>query len=188
MEVPKSNGANAPSTTPNQQPSNMPQQKPRPRFDGKPYLQCLQSLENSFPALKSFLRVIGDENDRERHIVESWYHQNRKRSPGRCFCLQFNDTSVTSVEKDGFQSPDALREYLKKNPAAESRAAGKRRLFILEDMDSNYVDALGPSFGCRSFDFQRADEYVEFYRFGVNSVSRSAIRVGASKGVYVALL
>ncbi len=148
MEDPKTTSNGAAFVPPTQQPPGaMPKPQSRPRFDGKPYLQCLQSLENSFPALKSFLRVIGDKNDRERHIVESWYRQNHKRGPGRCYCLKFEDASVSSVEEGGFKDADGLREYLKKNPAAESRASRQRRLFILEDMDADYVDALGDHLG-----------------------------------------
>ena len=39
------------------------------RFGGRPYLQCLKSLENAFPALKPFLENISKEND---HGREDW--------------------------------------------------------------------------------------------------------------------
>jgi hypothetical protein len=43
----------------------------------------------------------------------------------------------------GFKSPEDLKKYLEKNPAQSSRESKKRRLFILEDLELDYVDTLG---------------------------------------------
>lgn len=63
--------------------------------------------------------------------------------------LQFEDdeVSIPTEHKDGFASPEALRRYMQENPANESRRHNKRRLFILEDLESDYVDALGAHLG-----------------------------------------
>ena len=133
---------------PNHPPTTIPQPAAHPRFGGKPYLQCLESLENAFPALKSFLEKLANENDRGREVVKTHYQRMHQRRPGRCYCLKFEESRVSIVKENGFESPAALREYLEKNPAKESREGKKhRRLFILEDMEPDYVDALGHHLG-----------------------------------------
>ena len=120
----------------------------RPRFSGRPYLQCLESFENSFPALKSFLGPLGNEKNHDREVVETYYRRQHQRTAGRCVCLIFGESSVSVVEENGFDNPEALRSYLEKNPAKGSRETKKlRRLFILEDMELDYVDALGHHLG-----------------------------------------
>jgi hypothetical protein len=116
-------------------------------FEGKPYLQCLESLHGAFPALKSFLDKLANENEPGRNIVKTHYHQAHQRVPGRCVCLNFEDNKVSIVKEGGFESPAALRTYLENNSATNSRAKKQRRLFILEDMESDYVDALGHHLG-----------------------------------------
>jgi hypothetical protein len=131
----------------NDQPSTMKEDAAHSRFRGRPYLQCLKSLENAFPALKTFFENISKENDHGREIVTAHYQREQHRAPGRCYCLKFEDKSVSTVNETGFESPSALREYLSMNPAKESREAKHRRLFILEDMEPDYVDALGHHLG-----------------------------------------
>jgi hypothetical protein len=116
-------------------------------FQDKPYLQCLDSLHHAFPALKSFLEKLANVNEPGREAVQSHYRKYHQREPGRCYCLNFNDDSVTIVNEGCFESSAALRTYLEQNPAAQSRAAKHRRLFILEDMEPDYVDALGHHLG-----------------------------------------
>src|SRR5438552_3761826 len=87
------------------------------RFGGKPYLQHLESIENAFPALKSFLEKLANHKDYGRKVVRMHYNQ---RKPERCYCLKFEETSVSAVEEDGFEGPAALKEYLEQNPARES--------------------------------------------------------------------
>lgn len=120
---------------------------PHPGFKGKPYLQCLGTLEDAFPALRSFLEKIANEDDPGRQAVNSHYQKYHQRMPGRCYCLKFDDENVSVVGDGAFESPGALRDYLHMNPAAKSRAKKDRRLFILEDMEPNYVDALGHHLG-----------------------------------------
>jgi hypothetical protein len=118
-----------------------------PLFEGKPYLQCLESLQNAFPALKSFLGKLGNESEPGREAVKTHYRKEHQRVPGRCVCLNFEDDKVSLVKESGFESPAALRTYLENNPATQSRANKQRRLFILEDMEPDYVDALGHHLG-----------------------------------------
>jgi hypothetical protein len=126
----------------------MTQPSTTPRFSGKPYLQRLESLGNAFPALRAFLDKLTNENERGRKVVKSYYETHHNRGPGRCYCLQFEDDSSVSVVKDaGFDSPATLKSYLERNPASKSRASNQRRLFILEDMDPEYVDILGYHLG-----------------------------------------
>ncbi|KAI4918960.1 hypothetical protein J4E85_009750 [Alternaria conjuncta] len=120
---------------------------PPPRFEGKPYLQCLDTLEDAFPALKSFLEKLANEGEAGRQAVRQHYEKEHQRTPGRCYCLEFKAKSVVEVEKGGFKSAAALREYLKEKPANKSREERHKRLFILEDMEPDYVDALGHHLG-----------------------------------------
>jgi hypothetical protein len=117
------------------------------RFAGKPYLQCLETLENAFPALKTFLEKLANEQEAGREAVNLYYRTKEQRVPGRCYCLNFTDDSVTVAEEGGFESPATLRTYLENNPATQSRKDKQRRLFILEDMEPDYVDALGHHLG-----------------------------------------
>jgi hypothetical protein len=134
-------------TATNDQPMTTKEATAHSRFGGKPYLQRLKLFENAFPALKSFSENISDENDPGRRTVTAHYQRAQQRVPGRCYCLKFEDNSVCAVGENGFESPGALREYLTMNPAKESREANHRRLFILEDMEPDYVDALGHHLG-----------------------------------------
>jgi hypothetical protein len=120
---------------------------PHQRFKDKPYLQCLETLEDAFPALKSFLEKLANEEEPGRKAVNSHYQVKHGRAPGRCYCLEFKDDPVSVVEEGVFGSPSTLRTYLKNKSATESRIGKHRRLFILEDMEPDYVDALGHHLG-----------------------------------------
>lgn len=117
------------------------------RFVDKPYLQCLATLENAFPALKTFLEKLANDNEPGRKAVKEHYRKNHRREPGRCYCLKFGDDSVSVVGDGAFDSVATLREYLKNNAAKKSRKDKQRRLFVLEDMEPDYVDALGHHLG-----------------------------------------
>ncbi|CAN9453364.1 unnamed protein product [Alternaria alternata] len=121
--------------------------EPHQRFKNKPYLRCLETLEDAFPALKSFLEKLANEEEPGRKAVNSHYQAKHGRAPGRCYCLEFKDDPVSVVEEGVFESPSTLRAYLKKKSATESRIEKHRRLFILEDMEPDYVDALGHHLG-----------------------------------------
>lgn len=117
----------------------------------QPYLQYLERLQYAFPPVQSFLKKISDA-DEGRRLVEEYY---RKRSPvsegvpGRCVCLEFEDDEVTVLKThpDGFASPADLARYMSSNSAKVSRQAQKRRLFVLEDLEPDYVDVLGHHLG-----------------------------------------
>ena len=113
------------------------------RFKGKPYLQCLETLENTFPALKTFLEKLANEQEAGREAVNRYYRTQEQRVPGRCYCLEFTEESVSIVKEGGFKSPATLRTYLENNPVSRSRTDKQQRLFILENMEPDYVDALG---------------------------------------------
>lgn len=121
--------------------------EPHQRFKNKPCLRCLETLEDAFPALKSFLEKLANEEEPGRKAVNSHYQAKHGRAPGRCYCLEFKDDPVSVVEEGVFESPSTLRAYLKKKSATESRIEKHRRLFILEDMEPDYVDALGHHLG-----------------------------------------
>ncbi|KAH7381234.1 hypothetical protein DE146DRAFT_704720 [Phaeosphaeria sp. MPI-PUGE-AT-0046c] len=116
-------------------------------FTDQPYLQRLQSLHHAFPALKSFLEKLANEKEPGRAAVQEHFERLPQKTPGRCYCLKFNENSVEVVNNACFATSDALRKYLKDNPATQSRTAKQRRLFILEDMEPDYVDALGHHLG-----------------------------------------
>ena len=61
--------------------------------------------------------------------------------------MEFKANSVVKVEKGVFETADALRAYLQSNSAKTSREEMRKRLFILEDMEPDYVDALGHHLG-----------------------------------------
>jgi hypothetical protein len=148
MEDSKATTTTTALAAPHDQPTTSPQPAANPRLGGKPYLQCLESLENAFPALKSFLEKLTNEEDDGRKVIRKYYQRTPQRGPGRCYCLKFEESSVCRVQENGFESSAALREYLEKDPAKESREVKKhRRLFILEDMEPDYVDALGHHLG-----------------------------------------
>jgi hypothetical protein len=118
-----------------------------PSFMNKPYLRCLGTLEDAFTALKSFLEKLANEGEPGRQAVNDHYKRAHHRAPGRCYCLEFKDNEVSVVEEGVFESSSALRAYLKKKTATKSREEKNRRLFILEDMEPDYVDALGHHLG-----------------------------------------
>jgi hypothetical protein len=127
--------------------NDMESAETHPRFESKPYLQCLETLEDAFPALKSFLEKLANKDEPGRQAVDSHYRRNHDRAPGRCYCLEFKEKSVSVVEDGAFKSAGALRAYLKKKTATKSREDKHRRLFILEDTEPDYVDALGHHLG-----------------------------------------
>jgi hypothetical protein len=118
-----------------------------PRFEDKPYLKCLETLENAFPALKTFLEKLANDKEPGREAVKAHYDKNHGREPGRCYCLNFGDDSVSMVGDGAFESVKSLREYLQSSSAEKSREDKQRRLFVLEDMEPGYVDALGHHLG-----------------------------------------
>lgn len=117
-------------------------------FQAQPYLQHLLTLQSTFPPLRSFLGKLANV-DTGRKLVQNYYTADGGRFPGRCYGLQFDDDHVRPLQGliDGFEGPRALRNYLEQNPAKASRVNHQRRLFILEDMDPDYVDALGLHLG-----------------------------------------
>ncbi|KIW06514.1 uncharacterized protein PV09_02947 [Verruconis gallopava] len=129
--------------------SQVPAQEGDEPFHGKPYLKGLDGLQHSYPALKSFLEKIANEDDKGRILVRKHFLTTYKRGPGRCYCLLFDHEKVSLPEgfETGFASPTRLRDYLEANPAKKSREDKKRRLFILEDLEPDYVDALGYHLG-----------------------------------------
>ncbi|KAL1798218.1 hypothetical protein ACET3X_002255 [Alternaria dauci] len=135
------------STQERQHAGTKPAAEPHQRFKNKPYLQCLETLEDAFPALKSFLEKLANEQEPGRKAVNSHYLAQHGRAPGRCYCLEFKKEGVSVIDEGVFESVAALRAYLRKKPATQSRIDKHRRLFILEDMEPDYVDALGHHLG-----------------------------------------
>jgi hypothetical protein len=117
------------------------------RFENKPYLRCLETLENAFPALKTFLEKLANDNEPGRKAVKAHYKDNHNREPGRCYCLNFSNESISITGDGAFKSVDALKKYLGEVSAEQSRKDKQRRLFIIEDMEPGYVDALGHHLG-----------------------------------------
>lgn len=118
------------------------------KFKDQPYLQCLEQLQDSFPPLQSFLKKVGNV-DKGRELVETHYRGRHPGGvPGRCYCLQFADqVNILEDYTEGFAGPADLATYLTKHPAKSSRRENNRRLFILEDLEPNYIDVLGHHLG-----------------------------------------
>ena len=120
-------------------------------FPNKPYLTSLFKLQTSYPVLKPFLRKLGNKNDEGRKVVKKHFEEVHKRTPGRCVCLVFNEKTVTPLSgyESGFSSAPKLEEYLTAEDglAKQSRKKGVRRLFILEDMEPEFVEILGYHLG-----------------------------------------
>lgn len=114
----------------------------------RPYLTRLESLAATYPPLKSFLADI-KENDKDRKVVYDHYSHTDQHRPGRCAILQIREDEVGEIKwaPDNAKDPKALRDYLTANPAILSRQQGHRRVFILEDLDPDYVDVLGEELG-----------------------------------------
>lgn len=121
---------------------------PNPYSELQPYLRSLWEHREAFPAINSLLSKLTN-TDFGRKLVQDWYQTQIGRVPGRCYCLQFRADGVSKLSgfENGFPSPESLREYLADHPAQNSRLMKNHRLFILEDLHSEYVDALGWGLG-----------------------------------------
>lgn len=106
-----------------------------------PYLNRVKRLQYDYPALKSFLDKLLNTRDEGRVAVEREFHDRYKRTPGRCCVLEYRDTDVNPRE---FKSADEVRDYLSKSPAT---GAPQCRLFVLEDLELEYVEVLGHFLG-----------------------------------------
>jgi len=115
----------------------------------RPYLDRLRTLVHAYPPLSSFLSKISNE-DEGRRLVTAHYARTPQERPGRCSILSFGDHAVSQVNWSPpgiVESPVLLSQYLAKHPASTSRENGSCRLFILEDLDPDYVDVLGEHLG-----------------------------------------
>jgi hypothetical protein len=107
------------------------------------YLETVAKLESAFPALKGMpggklvnFDLAGGE------VAEILYRQRHGRAPGRCALLTFDEKTVQSKE---FTTPDDLDAYLKQ---ANSSGVNKQcRLWILEDLQRDWINVLGSHLG-----------------------------------------
>ena len=113
-------------------------------MDNYPYLRRVQRLKNSYPALNSFLDKLLKPKDEGSIAVENAYMERYGRPPGRCCVLEFQTDQVLPQV---FGSVDELRQYLNKTTDSTTSAKPLHRLFILEDIQIDYVEALGSSLG-----------------------------------------
>jgi hypothetical protein len=154
-------------------------------FEELSYFHRLRKLENAFPALKPFLEKVNNV-DVGRQIVQDFYQQKHELARGRCYCLELKEDHVSIIDgyPNGFGSPQALRTYLENHPAESSRQRNRRRLFILEDMESNYVDALDYHLGVDPLVFSGQMNTWNF----TDSIPRTAITLVGKPVIYSAIL
>ena len=149
--APSPQGVPVQQATLNQQldPNQQPATGPKNHFVGKPYLTRLFALQNSYPPLKGFLNKLGNVEEQGRKVVTKHYQEEHDRKPGKCYCLIFGEDKVSLLpgHEEGFKDAEALDAYLKEKTAKASQDAKNRRLFILEDMEPGFVEALGNHLG-----------------------------------------
>ena len=116
----------------------------------RPYLDRLQTLVHAYPPLRSFLDKISNEDQGRRLVTAHYRDRTAQKHPGRCSILSFGDHAVSQVDWSPpgvVETPVLLSQYLANQPASTSRENGSHRLFILEDLDPDYVDVLGEHLG-----------------------------------------
>ncbi|KAI9698340.1 MAG: hypothetical protein M1820_007502 [Bogoriella megaspora] len=112
--------------------------------DRDPYFQRVHNLTHAYSALGDFLHTIENENDVSRRLVYEAHHDRYGTRPGRCVLLTFNQSDVTPKT---FNQPKELDDYLSHFPPKDDRDPGRCRLWILEDMDPEWVAVLGRRLG-----------------------------------------
>lgn len=110
-------------------------------LDEYPYLSRVKRLQYDYPALKSFLDKLLNTKDEGRVVMEEEFRRRDRRTPGRCCVLEYGDTDVNPIE---FKSAEDVQNYLLKTPAT---GQPQRRLFVLEDLELEYVEVLGHFLG-----------------------------------------
>lgn len=103
-----------------------------------PYLKRLEGLQRGYPALWFLLGRLRNSGDEGRRLINARYLEDFNRAPGRCAMLTFHDDSV---ESEMFNTAEGLQARLQ--GSTSTRGSGRRRLFVLEDMEPKFVDVLG---------------------------------------------
>jgi hypothetical protein len=109
-----------------------------------PFLTRLRGLKGSYPALNQILNKIPNKMDQGRQIVESTYLEQLHRPPGRCAVLEFQNGTV---RHELFHTAAKLRGYMLRVKAADSKTKAKKRLYILEDLQIDFVETVGSELG-----------------------------------------
>lgn len=106
-----------------------------PKDEDLPYIQRLKKLQHAYPALKSFLGRLEEDNDEGRKLVQKAYWERWQRLPGRCALLIFHENHVEHRE---FLKSEELDAYL--GAVLNEKQC---RLWILEDLAPDWFDVLG---------------------------------------------
>jgi hypothetical protein len=110
------------------------------------YLERVRLLKDNYPALNNLLNKLPKSTDPGRKSVEETYEKVYNNHPGRCAVLEFYEKTVCPKP---FHSAVLLDEYIRDlkttRPTSEPRC--RNRLYLLEDMDRDYVEVLGRHLG-----------------------------------------
>jgi hypothetical protein len=108
-----------------------------------PYFARIQRLKGAYPALTQLLDKVDTFRDHGRQLLDEIYRNNFGSSPGRCAVLEFRGTSVTRKQ---FDRPEHLRQYFQA-VSGSSQNVETCRLYILEDLDPDFMELLGDNLG-----------------------------------------
>ncbi|KAI9685016.1 MAG: hypothetical protein M1822_005408 [Bathelium mastoideum] len=111
-----------------------------PASEDSTWLNGLSELSTGYPAIKGLLERT--KNSEARQIVREKIKERHDRAPGRCVLLNFHETHV---EDQHFNSPADLANYLDQHPPQTH--LGLHRLWILEDLELEWVEVLGGRLG-----------------------------------------
>ena len=104
------------------------------------WLDGLSELSVGYPAIKGLLERT--KNSGGRKVVRKKIKERYDRIPGRCVMLNFHETHV---EDWHFDSLSDLANYLDCRPPQSH--SGLHRLWILEDLELEWVEILGGRLG-----------------------------------------
>ena len=133
-------------------------------FASVSYLDKVKSLQDAYPALIQLVDKIAEFDDQEIRMVKSTYSNEYEVSPGRCAVLEFNGSSVHHEE---LPLASDLRRYFR-NHESGILNADACRLFILEDLEPDFVELLGDNLGVDPLVF--AEQTNAWYFTDIQSV------------------
>jgi hypothetical protein len=112
-------------------------------WPGGRYLSRIQILKDAYPGLIQLLNKLPLPTDRGRQAIDSTYQNLCSRSPVRCAVLEF-DNGCVHHQKFGTVNDLQLHFESIKNQPIKTTAC---RLYILEDLEPEFVETLGENLG-----------------------------------------
>ncbi|KAJ9611254.1 hypothetical protein H2200_004437 [Cladophialophora chaetospira] len=112
-------------------------------FASASYLDKVKSLQEAYPALIQLVDKIAQFDDHQSRTVKSTYSNEYDVSPGRCAVLEFK---AGGVHHEDLPLASDLRHYFKTHETSVLNADACR-LFILEDLEAEFIELLGDKLG-----------------------------------------